>query len=127
MPFLVVDPRFGTPIYVFLEIDPRREADFPDIAVREVTLSPVAEVVGRPTRASGLGPTRAAAVGRDPHRLDQFTEFGSDRAVSGAGFILIEPRYVGPSWAAYQLAFRPEGQKPSKRSRSPAGIVRTGR
>jgi len=113
MYFLVIDDRFGTPIYVLLEVDPRGERGFPGLAVREVTL----ERRPAPVRPSvGAG----AAVGRDPARLDRFREFGSSGAVAGAGFILIEPRYVGPSWPSYLTAFRPEGEKPSKRPRHPA-------
>ena len=103
MHFLVVDNRFGTPIYVILQSDPRCERDFPQLKVREVTLE----------EQAGAG----AAVGRDPARLDQFREFRSDGAVAGAGFILIEPRYVGPSWLSYLTTFRPEGEKPFKHTR----------
>lgn len=101
MHYLAVDDRFGTPIYVFLEEDPRGESGFPELRVREVT----------------LGPDAGSAVGRDPARLDLFRWFRSDVAVNGAGFILIEPRYIGPCWASYLLAFRPGGEKPAKRTR----------
>src|SRR5262245_62165526 len=110
MHFLVVDNRFGTPIYVILESDPRGERGFPALRVREVTLE------------ERVGPR--AAVGRDPARLDRFREFRSEGAVAGAGFILIEPRYVGPNWVSYLSAFRPEGEKPHKHWREP---VATGR
>ena len=105
MHFLVVDDRFGTPIYVILETDPRRERGFPALRVREVTLE----------ERAGLG----AAVGRDPVRLDRFRVFRSDAAVAGAGFILIEPRYVGPNWLSYLTAFHPEGEKSHKHWRAP--------
>ncbi|MCE9562675.1 MAG: hypothetical protein K8U57_11570 [Planctomycetes bacterium] len=113
--FLVLDSRFGTMIYVILETDPRKEREFPELNVREIQLE------RRPT-APGTSPQDAgicagAAIGRDPAHLYRFREFGSDRAVAGAGFILIEPRYVGPSWPAYVSAFRPDGDKPPKRHR----------
>ena len=38
MHFLVIDTRFGTPIFAFLELDPRGAADYPALAVREVVL-----------------------------------------------------------------------------------------
>jgi hypothetical protein len=106
--FLIVDHRFGTPIHVFLELDPTAEPGFPGFGVRPVTLE-------WPAGPPGLGVPAGIAIGRDPHQLDSFRTFGSDKAVAGAGFILIEPRYVGPNWPAYVLAFRPGGVKPSKR------------
>ncbi|HVK14808.1 MAG TPA: hypothetical protein VM597_39085 [Gemmataceae bacterium] len=108
--FLVVDSRFGTPIYVFLEIDPAAEAGFPGFGIQPVTLETA------DNSAEGELPA-GVAIGRDPGRLDQFRGFRSNGAVAGAGFILIEPRYVGPNWSAYLLAFRPEGDKPAKRAR----------
>ena len=46
--FLIIDSRFGTPIHVFLELDPRLEGDYPGQTVREVTLeSPASRVDGR--------------------------------------------------------------------------------
>lgn len=105
MHFLVIDGRFGTPIYAFLERDPRGAADYPGMAVREVAVEPV-----EPTAAAG----QRVAVGRDPRHPDRFREFGSDGAVRRAGFILIEPRYVGVTWEAYVSAFRPQGQEPHK-------------
>jgi hypothetical protein len=106
--FLVVDNRYGTPIYVFLELDPTAEPGFPGFGVRAVTLE-------TNESESGVGVPAGVSIGRNPLRLDQFRTFGTDRAVSGAGFILIEPRYVGPSWPSYVLAFRPGGDKPIKR------------
>ena len=106
MHFLVVDFRFGTPIYVFLESDPHGQDGCPDRNVREVTLAP------------RLGPSPVgwrASIGRDPAHLEQFREFASDGAVDRAGFILVEPRYVGPSWEGYCCQFRPQGEKPTKR------------
>lgn len=105
MHFLVVDDRFVMPIYVILETDPSGERDFPDLKVRAITLE------------ERVGP--GAAVGRHPLRLDLFREFRSDVGVKRAGFVVIEPRYVGPSWFSYLSAFRPEGEKPHKRMRRP--------
>jgi hypothetical protein len=119
MHFLVVDDRYGTPIHVFMELDPRDETGFPGFRVRAVTLEPSAA----PSRA-GLGVHPDVAVGCDPGQLDRFREFRTDGAVAGAGFILIEPRYVGPSWPSYILAFRPAGEKPVKRSRLPVPVAR---
>jgi hypothetical protein len=104
MRFLVIDDRFATPIYVILEADPSGEGGFPGLRVREVTLE------------ERVGP--GAAVGRHPVRLDLFREFRSESGVTRAGFILIEPRYVGPSWFSYLTVFRPEGEKPHKRARN---------
>lgn len=107
MHFLVIDARFGTPIYVFLDRDPHGQDGYPDLAVQEVTLE----------AGTGEAAGRRVAIGRDPAHLEQFREFGSDGAVARAGFILVEPRYVGPSWEGYSRHFRPEGEKPVKRSR----------
>lgn len=109
--FLIVDNRYGTPIHVFLELDPTTEPGFPGFGVRPVTLE-------WPAGPPGLGVPAGVAIGRNPHQLDSFRTFGSDKAVAGAGFILIEPRYVGPNWPAYVLAFRPGGVKPCKRTTS---------
>lgn len=122
--FLVVDDRFGTPIHVFLELDPTAEPGFPGFAVRAVTLDPAASL-------PGLGMPAGAAIGRNPEQLDRFRAFRSDRAAAGAGFILIEPRYVGPSWPAYVLAFRPGGRSQANiRARAgrpaPVGPVASG-
>lgn len=102
--FLVIDSRFGTPIYVFLELDPRLEEDYPGQTVREVTLESPSYRVG------GI-----YAIGRDPAVPDRFRKFCSDGAVAGAGFILIEPRYVGATWQAYTREFRPQGGKAGHR------------
>jgi hypothetical protein len=111
MHFLVVDSRFGTPIYVFLETDPHRDAEYPGLVVREVTLETIAP--------ASCG--RRIAIGRDPNCLKKFQEFASDGAVACAGFILVEPRYVGANWEGYCRHYRPEGEKPAKRpGRSPS-------
>jgi hypothetical protein len=109
MHFLVIDSRFGTPIYVFLEIDPRGAEAYPGLRVQEVAieLAPPSDLAGR-----------RSALGRDPHHLNRFQEFISDGAAAKAGFILIEPRYVGPTWEAYTREFRPQGDKPTKSHRS---------
>ena len=114
MHFLVVDVRYGTPIYVFLERDPHGQDGYPDLIVQEVTLEADVE-------PGSVG--RRAAIGRDPAHLEQFREFISDGAVARAGFILVEPRYVGPSWEGYCRHFRPEGEKPVKRlGHAPAAL-----
>ncbi|OWK43020.1 hypothetical protein [Fimbriiglobus ruber] len=110
MHFLVVDARYGTPIYAFLEFDPRGTNDYPGLVVQEVAIES--------TESAGAM-ARRVSVGRDPHRLDRFREFISDGAVAKAGFILIEPRYVGVTWQAYVSEFRPQGDKPLKRSARP--------
>jgi hypothetical protein len=106
--FLIVDNRFGTPIHVFLELDPTGEPGFPGFGVRAVTLEPRDD-------APGLGVPAGFAIGRNPNQLDLFKVFRSNQAVAGAGFILIEPRYIGPNWSGYVVAFRPGGEKPVKR------------
>jgi hypothetical protein len=113
MHFLVVDSRFGTPVYAFLERDPRGQAGYPGFTVREVSLE------------AGATASRRPAIGRDPARLERFCEFASEAALARAGFILIEPRYVGPNWEGYCCQFRPEGEKPIKRPvRVPAAVPR---
>jgi hypothetical protein len=103
MHYLVVDTRFRTPVHVFLDADPRAEAGFPaSLAVRRVTLDTGANV-----GPFDCGVGAAAAVGQHPWQPELFREFRSDGAAGRAGFGLIEPRFVGPSWAAYQRAFRP--------------------
>lgn len=106
--YLVVDNRFPVPVTVLLDFDPSAEPGYPGFAVREVTLDP-------PGQSQGSEVSAGDAIGRDPGRLDRFRTFASDRAVIRAGFILIEPRYVGPSWPSYVLAFRPGGGKPPRR------------
>lgn len=114
MHFLVVDVRFGTPIYVLLENDPNGAEGYPGLAVRVVTL----ELDSLPE------PSRRRALGRDPNDLDRFREFVSDGAVARAGFILLEPRYVGATWEGYCHQFRPEGEKPAKRPALPSTTMR---
>jgi hypothetical protein len=114
MHFLVVDIRFGTPIYVFLEADPHGDGDYPGMAVEEITLE-----AGPPTTNG-----KRCAIGRDPNQLERFREFVSDGAVARAGFILVEPRYVGPTWEGYCRNFRPEGEKPAKRGVRPSLPIR---
>lgn len=114
MNFLVVDGRFGTPIHVFLELDPRGTDDYPGLAVLEINF----ESLGVPS-----GPGRRCAIGRDPWQRDHFREFGSDGAVAGAGYILIEPRYVGPTWQSYARGFRPEGEKAHSRGKRSGGAA----
>jgi hypothetical protein len=116
MHFLVVDFRYGTPIYVFMESDPHKDAEFPGLEVREISLE-----AAPPAPCS-----RRSAIGRDPNSLDQFREFGSDGAVARAGFILIEPRFVGANWEGYCRHFRPEGEKPFGRAGRPASVARSG-
>jgi hypothetical protein len=106
--FLIVDTRYGTPIHVFLELDPSGETGFPGFRVRLVTFD-------SPDVSDGSGVHAECAIGRDPHQLDRFRVFRSNQAVARAGFILIEPRYVGPNWSGYVVAFRPAGEKPIKR------------
>lgn len=105
--FLVIDYRFGTPIYAFLERDPRGDGAF-RLTVREVSLE-------FPDAAGPARLGRRPAIGRDPQHLDCFQEFTTDGAAARAGFIVVEPRYVGPSWEAYEREFRPQGEKPAKR------------
>ncbi|HEX4607624.1 MAG TPA: hypothetical protein VH092_05400 [Urbifossiella sp.] len=106
--YLVVDNRFPIPITILLDLDPTAEPGFPGFAVREVTLEP-------DVQPENQGISARDAIGRDPARLDRFRSFPSERAVARAGFILIEPRYVGPNWPAYILAFKPGGEKPQRR------------
>jgi hypothetical protein len=124
MHYLVIDRRFPTPIFVFLELDPRGEAGFPDLAVRRVTLEPP----GPPADSQKAAPfVPQSAIGRDPWRQHRYREFASDRSAAEAGFILIEPRYVGPDWSGYVRTFRPDGEKPHRRPRPAAGFGRPAR
>jgi hypothetical protein len=121
MHYLVIDRRFPTPIYVFLELDPRGEAGFPDMTVRPVTLEPP-DPSDDPRKSRPVVPQ--VAIGRDPWRHDRYRAFASDRSAAAAGFVLIEPRYVGPDWSGYVRTFRPEGEKPHKRPRPAAHPAR---
>jgi hypothetical protein len=119
--YLVIDDRFRVPVFVFLELDPRRSGTDFHRVVRGVTLDQTGDSLPHVHQA-GVRPTDA--IGQDPERLDRFVGFPSDGHVRAAGFALIEPRYVGPSWEAYLSVFRPEGERPSKgpvhRPRPPA-------
>lgn len=110
MHFLVIDRRFCVPIFVFLEIDPTAGACCPNLPGHWVTLEPAAQSeLGFRPKTLRLGDS--ASIGGDPNRLDSFAEFPTDRAVHAAGFMLIEPRYVGPSWETYLGVFHPQGGK----------------
>ena len=67
MHFLVIHRRFGTPIHVFLELDPREQDGFPELAVRQVDLDsslPVGgEVPWRPAWACPRWARSAKAPG----------------------------------------------------------------
>jgi len=109
MRFLVIDGRFGTPIYAFLLDDPRGDKAYPGLAVREVSVESI---------EAAAGPTRRLSVGCDPSHPDEFREFRSDGAVARAGFVLVEPLYVGETWQEYESAFRPQGGKCPKGHRA---------
>ena len=99
MHFLVIDSRFASPVHVFLEQDPGIDKLFPNgLAVRRVRLEPA--------EAADGGFDAGASVGQSPWQADEYREFRSDRAAAGAGFGLIEPRFIGSSWAAYSRVFR---------------------
>jgi hypothetical protein len=130
MHFLVIDDRFRVPVFVFLEIDPRGPQTHRDLAVRTVTLELAEFALGRVSDPGGSTIRAAVAIGLDPGRPDRFVEFPSDGHVRAAGFALIEPRYVGPTWETYLSVFRPEGEGRSKThaARPPAaGRTRAGR
>src|SRR5262245_56708443 len=105
--YLVVDRRFATPVYVFLAMDPSGEPGFPGLGVQAVSLA-----AGPP---GGLTPQ--AAIGGDPDCPDRFARFATDAHARAAGVALIEPRYVGPTWAAYLSVFRPDGPPRDKKAR----------
>jgi hypothetical protein len=122
--YLVIDHRFRVPIFVFLEVDPRigwLGAD-PGSPVLGVTLELAAPPASMPVRERA-GVRCDVTIGRDPQRPDRFREFRSDRHVRAAGFVLIEPRYVGANWETYLSVFRPEGDR---RLQSPHQRCRTG-
>ena len=123
MHFLVIDRRFGVPIYVFLESDPNDNEGRAKLRGRWVTLEPAASSKRNDERQhSELG--TVAAIGGDPNRPDRFAVFASDGDVRAAGFSLIEPRYLGPSWETYLSVFHPEGGKRSLPSESRARATR---
>lgn len=66
----------------------------------------------------------SASIGGDPNRHDRFADFPSDSDVRAAGFALIEPSYVGPSWEKYIGVFRPEGGKRSMHPDNRRQVVR---
>jgi hypothetical protein len=103
--FLLVDDRFRVPIFVFVELEPRRPA-------RAVTIEFAPIDPGGHRCWIGIGP--ATSLGRHPSQWDRFKEFPSDGHARAAGYMPIEPRYVGPSWESYLGAFRPEGERPPK-------------
>lgn len=113
MAFLIVDERFGVPIYVFLETDPRGTDDFPPLRVCEVQFEQL---------AAGVRPgTQGAGVGQHPMSSMAFREFISDSAVAAAGYGLIEPRFVGNNWQQYLSGFCPGGNRSGK-SRSAKSV-----
>jgi hypothetical protein len=103
--FLLIDGRFRVPIFVFVEVEPRRPA-------RAVTIE--FAPVGRGEHRCWVGVGPATCLGRHPGHWDRFKEFPSDGHARAAGYLPIEPRYVGPSWESYLGAFRPEGERPPK-------------
>jgi hypothetical protein len=133
MHFLVIDDRFRVPIFVFLEVDPRGSSAGPAGVVRTVSLEFAAGPVDGLQRRGADSVRAQATIGQDPAQPDRYVEFASDRHVRVAGFTLIEPRYVGPSWETYVNVFRPEGEKSFKmpparpgRKRSVAGSAALG-
>ena len=123
MHFLVIDNRFGVPIFVFLENDPTTGDGYPNLCGHWVTLEPAAqsELGFRRTHLRFGG---SASIGGDPNQHDRFAEFPSDNDVRAAGFALIEPRYVGPSWETYVGVFHPEGDKHSMHPSHRRQVVR---
>jgi hypothetical protein len=109
--FLVIDKRYGVPIYVFLERDPNDTEGRAKVRGRWVNLEPAASADHGDMSHSTLG--TAAAIGGDPNWPDRYAVFASEGAVRAAGFSLIEPRYMGPSWETYLSVFHPEGGKRS--------------
>ena len=119
--FLVIDERFSVPIFVFLESDPRNNVRLPDpgLLVRWVTLEVAAPKSDQSAARDGATVRSDSAIGRDPERLERFREFPSERHVRAARYVLIEPRYVGPSWETYCGVFRPEGEGRTKHASRP--------
>jgi hypothetical protein len=120
MHFLVIDRRFRVPVFAFLELDPRKPGADPGLTVRGVTLELVESHPARP-HPGGTVVRPQVAIGQDPERPDRFVEFLSDGHVRAAGFTLIEPRYVGPTWESYLSVFRPEGERRVKVTGPPRG------
>lgn len=122
MHFLVIDDRFRVPIFVFLEFDPR-ESGFDCVGVvRVVTLEFATARSGATPRQSGDSFRAQSTIGRDPNQPDRYVEFPSDGHVRAAGFAVIEPRYVGPSWETYLNVYRPEGEKQFKQAAARSGM-----
>lgn len=110
MHFLVIDSRFAVPIFVFLEADPNEGGLHEPLPGRWVTLDQAnAPKVHAGKTTVGLGDK--VAIGGDPKRVDRFAMFASEGAVRAAGYSIIEPRYLGPSWDTYLSVFHPEGGK----------------
>jgi hypothetical protein len=103
--FLLVDGRFRVPIFVFVELEPRRPS-------RAVTIEFSAVGPGEHRCWGGIRPTGCLA--RHPECPERFREFPTDGHARAAGYAPIEPRYVGPSWESYLGAFRPQGERPPK-------------
>ena len=103
--FLLIDDRFKVPVFVFVELKPKRRA-------REVSIE--FAPAGPGVRRCWVGVGAASSLGRHPEHLDRFREFPNDAQARAAGYVPIEPRYVGPSWESYLGAFRPEGERPPK-------------
>lgn len=123
MHFLVMDNRFVVPIFVFLESDPSDRDGYPRLHGRWVTLEPAA-ATETTTRRAHIGSCSSVAVGGDPSRADRFAKFESDTEVRAAGFALIEPQYIGPSWETYLNVFHPEGGKRSSGPPSRLRVIR---
>lgn len=120
--FLVIDHRYTTPIFVFLERDTSDVGNL-ELGGRWVTLEPANFSETGATRASSLLGS-GAAVGGDPNRPDRFAIFTSEGQLRAAGYSLIEPRYMGPSWDTYLSVFHPEGGKQSPASHSRTRAMR---
>ena len=103
--FLIVDDRFRVPIFVFVELEPTRP-------FRAVTIEFAPVGPGEYRCGLGIGP--GTSLARHAESWDRYREFSTDRHARAAGYVPVEPRYVGPSWESYLGAFRPEGDRPPK-------------
>jgi hypothetical protein len=103
--FLIVDDRFRVPIFVFVELEPKRP-------FRKVTIEFAPVGPGEYRCGVGIGSGRSLA--RHAEFWDRYKEFSTDRQARAAGYVPVEPRYIGPSWESYLAAFRPEGERPLK-------------